>query len=324
MPDAMKHIPYLDFIKGFAILAVILLHCLPNEQVGAIAHIGQAVPLFLLVTSVLSFHKLESTPMRDYYGFPSLRKMFRRVFRPFLLMTLLQILIYRVLKGEVDWHTLFTQGGYGPGSYYPWIYLQCWLVLPLIAIVVRRFSWKITLPAFVVACILSEIATSLFVENSDAYRLSFYRYLFLLYLGCIATRYQLRLTPSVGILGLFGLGCCCADVYLPVSFAPFINDFWPGYHWPMYFYSLLFYFLLIKAYDFLRGKPFERLLSLFGHYSYEIFLAQMFVYSFLNIRRLSFIENPTLRLLAYAGIMLILSVVPVVGYQLLRKKMRSR
>ena len=51
----MKHIPYLDFIKGFAILAVIFLHCLPNEQIGAIVHIGQAVPLFLLISSVLTF-----------------------------------------------------------------------------------------------------------------------------------------------------------------------------------------------------------------------------------------------------------------------------
>lgn len=320
----MKHIPYLDFIKGFAILAVIFLHCLPNEQIGAIVHIGQAVPLFLLVSSVLTFCKLASSRVADYYRFPSFAKLFHRVFKPFLGMTAVQILIYWALKGDVDWHTLFTQGGFGPGSYYPWIYAQCWLVLPLIVIAVRRFSWKITLPAFVVVCVLLEIATSLFVANGDVYRLAFYRYLFLLYLGCLATRYQLRLTPVVCVLGIISLGCCLVDVYSPVRFTPLICDFWPGYHWPMYAYSLLFFFILRKMYDFLKDTAVERILSLLGTYSYEIFLAQMFVYSFLNIRRLSFIENPSLRLAAFAGIILFLSIIPVVSYKLLRKKMARK
>jgi peptidoglycan/LPS O-acetylase OafA/YrhL len=77
-------------------------------------------------------------------------------------------------------------------------------------------------------------------------------------------------------------------------------------------------------YDFLKDTAVERCLSLLGTYSYEIFLAQMFVYSFLNIRRLSFIENPSLRLAAFAGIILFLSIVPVVSYKLLRKKMARK
>ena len=37
----------IDFVKGVAILFVILLHNMPNESIYSIAYIGQAVPLFL-------------------------------------------------------------------------------------------------------------------------------------------------------------------------------------------------------------------------------------------------------------------------------------
>lgn len=43
----------IDFVKGVAILFVILLHNMPNESIYSIAYIGQAVPLFLLVSSDL-------------------------------------------------------------------------------------------------------------------------------------------------------------------------------------------------------------------------------------------------------------------------------
>lgn len=39
----------IDFVKGVAILFVILLHNMPNESIYSIAYIGQAVPLFLFV-----------------------------------------------------------------------------------------------------------------------------------------------------------------------------------------------------------------------------------------------------------------------------------
>ena len=45
----------IDFVKGVAILFVILLHNMPNESIYSIAYIGQAVPLFLLVSSYLTY-----------------------------------------------------------------------------------------------------------------------------------------------------------------------------------------------------------------------------------------------------------------------------
>lgn len=38
----------IDFVKGVAILFVILLHNMPNESIYSIAYIGQAVPLFFI------------------------------------------------------------------------------------------------------------------------------------------------------------------------------------------------------------------------------------------------------------------------------------
>ena len=45
----------IDFVKGVAILFVILLHNMPNDSIYSIVYIGQAVPLFVLVSSYLTY-----------------------------------------------------------------------------------------------------------------------------------------------------------------------------------------------------------------------------------------------------------------------------
>ena len=66
--------------------------------------------------------------------------MLDRVFLPFFLLIFSQCAIFYLLKGGVDWQRLYMQGGFGPGSYYPWIYLQCWLILPFVIFLVNCLS----------------------------------------------------------------------------------------------------------------------------------------------------------------------------------------
>ena len=127
----------IDFVKGVAILFVILLHNMPNESIYSIAYIGQAVPLFLLVSSYLTYGGFQRKGFNGYFSARNVKKMLDRVFLPFFLLIFSQCAIFYLLKGGVDWQRLYMQGGFGPGSYYPWIYLQCWLILPFVIFLIN-------------------------------------------------------------------------------------------------------------------------------------------------------------------------------------------
>ena len=65
----------IDFVKGVAILFVILLHNMPNESIYSIAYIGQAVPLFLLVSSYLTYGGFQRKGFNGYFSARNVKKM---------------------------------------------------------------------------------------------------------------------------------------------------------------------------------------------------------------------------------------------------------
>lgn len=182
----------IDFVKGVAILFVILLHNMPNESIYSIAYIGQAVPLFLLVSSYLTYGGFQRKGFNGYFSARNVKKMLDRVFLPFFLLIFSQCAIFYLLKGGVDWQRLYMQGGFGPGSYYPWIYLQCWLILPFVIFLVNCLSFRRSFVLFVGICALGEWFTCVFHVPDNVYRLLFYRYLFLLYLGCVILKFKIN------------------------------------------------------------------------------------------------------------------------------------
>lgn len=96
----------IDFVKGVAILFVILLHNMPNESIYSIAYIGQAVPLFLLVSSYLTYGGFQRKGFNGYFSARNVKKMLDRVFLPFFLLIFSQCAIFYLLKGGVDWQRL--------------------------------------------------------------------------------------------------------------------------------------------------------------------------------------------------------------------------
>lgn len=75
----------IDFVKGVAILFVILLHNMPNESIYSIAYIGQAVPLFLLVSSYLTYGGFQRKGFNGYFSARNVKKMLDRVLSRILL-----------------------------------------------------------------------------------------------------------------------------------------------------------------------------------------------------------------------------------------------
>ena len=64
----------IDFVKGVAILFVILLHNMPNESIYSIAYIGQVVPLFLLVSSYLTYGGFQRKGFNGYFSARNVKK----------------------------------------------------------------------------------------------------------------------------------------------------------------------------------------------------------------------------------------------------------
>ena len=111
----------IDFIKGVAIMSVLLLH--NNIPVPfKIAWIGQAVPLFLLITASLTYSSFQSgKTLQTYYSLNTFSKMLKRIFLPFFFVVLAQCAISFFLLDNFSLFSTISGGGMGRGSYYPWI-----------------------------------------------------------------------------------------------------------------------------------------------------------------------------------------------------------
>ena len=144
--EAKKQIVYLDLIKGFAAISVVLLHALPREALlGGFAyiHIWQAVPLFVFVSFYLFFRKLDNgIELKKYYSRKSIGKVVKKVIIPFLIIQLFFVAINYLSNGLSGIKWMVLRGGDGRGSYYPYIYCQIWLLAPLFYLLLRQMrNW---------------------------------------------------------------------------------------------------------------------------------------------------------------------------------------
>lgn len=132
----------LDFIKGFAILSVILLHTVNTEilyETYAFFHIWQAVPLFIFVSYYLLFIKLgEQANINSYFVKTKIKKVIRRIIFPFAVIELLIIIISEFYSLQTSALSIIVNLGVGPGSYYPYVYIQLWLSAPFIFLLLRN------------------------------------------------------------------------------------------------------------------------------------------------------------------------------------------
>ena len=100
----------------------------------------------------------------------------------------------------MNFHEIILAGGIGPGAYYPWLYFQAWFCLPLIVYLTDKLSPVKSFLLFLFICIILQLVSCLTDINTYFYRLAFYRYLFLLYLGCYIQKYKTGLSLKIYIL----------------------------------------------------------------------------------------------------------------------------
>lgn len=310
--------PFIDFLKGISILFVVLTHCLPLQDYIFFSLWGdQAVPLFLLI-QVFHAYKKGYIDISRYYN---LKKLCNRILLPFIILLVIQIFLMCFFSKKDLLSILestILAGGIGPGSYYVWVYLQFFVLLPIFLFVINKIKYKYLSVLFIATSILIEIICSYSNIPSWLYRLLFIRYFFLIYLG-----YKwvidggIKIDKRTILLSIISIFFILIFKYTDLNMEPiFYQNDWKIFHWISYFYvAYLFVFALDKCYKKLMGGG-KMFICKMGKYSYEIYLIQMFVFTFYPTNMMkSLIGSDYLAALIRILATTFLSIIPVLVYK---------
>lgn len=266
--------PFIDFIKAYAIICVLIGHVLPNlNYIGYGLWAGMQVPLFILVQV---FHSLKKDPVKI-----RISKLWWRILFPFFLIQatayLLCSLFWREYLSLVV-SEMVESGGFGPGSYFPWVYIQMALLLTVVSKYISRVAPAQLAIISIVICEGFEILSSIVNLSDEVHRLLAIRYFFLIYLGWIWVKEGIVINKKNIILSFLSLLSVIYFEYFSVDDEPlFYNTAWSFHRWPCYYYvailgSYLLYLLYLKV---KKSNAVFSFVKKLGKCSYEIFLIQM-------------------------------------------------
>lgn len=319
--------PFIDYLKGICIFFVILTHCLPSHTRHLVLFSLwglPAVPIFLIIQVFHTYKKGMDSVNTNY------AKLWGRVIKPFLMVELLLIGLTLGLELATSefcgFSTFFIHiakcGGRGYGAYYPWIYIQFAILLPIIAPLFKRLNGIYLAIIFIGISEFFEILCCITNMPQYLYRLLFFRYTFLIYLGYILVTKGYVMNIKTFLLSLLSALSILLFVYKKIDLTPFIfyAPKWRSCHWICYFYIAFFLFYVFKyMYQLIIGH--EKIcgyVKKMGRYSYEIFLFQMAYFCFHSYVIQFFsnmIENSLVVELLAVTTAVIVCVVPVVLYK---------
>ena len=139
----MKRELQIDYLKGLAIISVILLHSLTINQrdiIGGTYYILQAIPVFLILAgynTIRSYLNKGITDLNSCYEKSYLMKKFKRIVLPYIFIWILELLILVITKQPVaitakNLLILFIIGGWGPGGYFVALMVQFIIIIPVL------------------------------------------------------------------------------------------------------------------------------------------------------------------------------------------------
>ena len=318
--------PFIDFLKGICIVLIILNHCIPSElrtQILFPIWGSPAVPIFLMI-QVFHFYKKGIDVAK-----PDFCKMWKRVVRPFLIVEVIILVI--LLYCEYPDHTIPSSRDIvyiltgGPGAYYPWIYIQFALLLPLF----RPFVKVRNVYALIVFILLSQSAEMIcaFISMPEwLYRMSFLRYIFLIYLGFLLATQGFTLNRKALLLSIVSVASAFLFSYSSFDFSPYFYHVkaWSTCHWICYVYIAFFIILCLKViYTYINNYVFSAVITQIGKYSYEIYLFQLLYFSCFSefiINQFS-IQDKTLIIIFISTL---LCIIPVLLYKQLIGKLKNK
>ena len=312
--------PQIDYIKGLCILFVVLTHCMSREELGRILfpYWGDtAVPIFLII-QVFHYYK-NGINLR----MPNILKLCKRIIIPFVMMTVtmfaIQYFIYYNTTGGFFSPSLYWDKR-GPGSYYILIYLEFAFIIPFFAPLLHKISRKWLLVFFVIISQLFEYLCCIIQCPDYIYRITFFRYLFLIFIGYILVTKGLVVTKHticgiiISVFFLYLFNYTNIDME-PIYYTSISN--WKCCHWICYIY-IAYFFLWFLKYTHKKLSKYKKIQEFFvsmGRFSYEIYLFQIIYYATISIyvsKALSSVEYYPIRHILYIVISTIICLLPAI------------
>lgn len=266
--------PFIDFLKAYSILVVVFCHGFPYLKEIGYPFWGGQIPLFLLI-QVFHCYKREPKPL-------NWNVLAKRIIIPFILI---ELVIFTILLLVEDYDSIkaiimvgVIGGGYGPGSYYPWIFIQMSIVIPILRPILDKLGKEKSFIVFIVLSEGIEIICSVIEMPDSIYRLLCLRYIMLIWFGWMWAKEGIKLNITTLLLSMMSL---CAIVYLAYfnfTFEPWLySTAWTTHRWPCYFWmSIMLVVILYQFYVFLiKNDCIIKATKILAAASYEIFLMQI-------------------------------------------------
>lgn len=282
----MRRNHFIDVMKGFAILCILITHCKFSDNERNLFlfpfWVEMAVPLFMIISGFVytkSFESKQIISFKQTYAFNNVFSKLVRYTVPFAIAYVIEVVCFLVMRVEQNYVFLFLRGGEGPGSYYYPILVQFIFLFPIIFFIVREYRLKGLMICLGINGIY-ELLHTVYGMNEECYRLLVFRYIFVIAFGCYlnyadeeveATKKLFKkLLPVGSIVGIVFLW-----LYFYQGYQPMIIKHWTGTSFLANMYILpIAYFLMRK------GKVRIKILELLGTASYNIFLVQMVYFAF--------------------------------------------
>ena len=284
----MKRNYNIDFIKGFAMILVILAHSLPQELfnvLGVPFLSRQAVPIFMLImgyNASKSFERRGESTFRELYAFKSIKSKVLKIVNPYLTYIVLNSLALLALGSTSFKNIIFRTaiGGFGPGYYFTLITIQAIFILPLIF---KILDWKSkwTIPALFLGSLVIEVAVVSLGLPEPVFILLIVPYIFAMVLGIYLAQNEVNLNKSLIFIG--AMLSVLYIIYIDyLDNIIYIEKYWNSRHTPSYFYTLLVVVLLLKIPSkYLKNKASSLVIKV-GQISFDVFLMQMLYFSILH------------------------------------------
>lgn len=308
-----SHNRFLDALKGYAILFVLINHATPlylKQLTLFDLWGGMAVPLFLLI-QVFHFYKHGIDRIKPI----GWKKLLFKLVSPYIIAEV-SIICIRSFTEHISIGVSITQcfnsWGFGPGEYYIWQYFQFLLLLPLLSLLFKQLAIKHICYLSIIISIGLELLASFIHISEHAYKFLFFRYFFLIFLGYLWSLNGVLLNRKTLLLSCISILFICLFDYTNIDLSLlFYDTSWKCFHWICYFYPA-FLLIFILHFIYKRSSVFvQKFLELIGRNSWTIFCVQMVVYYFLSPDLFSFISLDSLRGAMYFFLGISLSLMPV-------------
>jgi hypothetical protein len=271
----VDRIESIDFLKGLAIIAVIILHSFTSYGMFDII-LFQAVPVFLILLGINGAMSL------DKHGFVIGDYMRTKLYRFILSLVPVGIVVTSIALlynltfwdkygGSPLWVLLGQMPVTGPGNYFIALIIQSIVVIPILWWIAKKNPNVMIVGSFVISTGF-ELINFLYPVDANLYQLSIFRWIFAIAIGVAVVNPIITKNLSINwVVGIYASSVI--TIFLWLSQTPYVYAL-------QSVFTYLFACGIIIAVVFIgvSWKP----INVIGKLSYHIFLVQMTFFILFN------------------------------------------